>query len=210
MATVLFACMGVCVKKASAEVSTAEVVFFRGFVGAVMMAALAWTQGLELRTKVPKLHLWRGFAGVSALSLWFYAIAQLPLATAVTLNYTSPLFVALLLALWFKERIGPMLFAAVGLGFLLVGNAVFRVLGISAADFQTAGGILLLVLSIHDLLSSGKGNPGGIPTVGAVPIGTPLIVGPAALATLALLVQNYGYTVTLAALGANMHSFATP
>lgn len=99
MATVLFACMGVCVKKASAEVSTAEVVFFRGFVGAVMMAALAWTQGLELRTKVPKLHLWRGFAGVSALTLWFYAIAQLPLATAVTLNYMSSVWMAVFLVL---------------------------------------------------------------------------------------------------------------
>jgi drug/metabolite transporter (DMT)-like permease len=49
---------------------------------------------------------------------YFFALGILPLATAVTLNYTSPLFVALLLALWFKERIGPMLFAAVGLGFL--------------------------------------------------------------------------------------------
>ena len=50
----------------------------------------------------------------------------------------------------------------------------------------------------------GGATLGGIPTIGAVPIGTPLVVGPAALATLALLVQSYGYPVTLAALGANM------
>jgi multiple antibiotic resistance protein len=86
----------------------------------------------------------------------------------------------------------------------LVGNAVFRVLGITVADFQVAGGILLLVLSVHDLLASGRERPEAARTVGAVPLGTPLIMGPAALATLALLVQNYGYPVTLLALGANM------
>jgi len=94
---------------------------------------------------------------------------------------------------------------AVGLGFLLVGDAVLRVLGISVSDFQMAGGILLLVLSIHDLLSPpGKTalRPAG--TIGAVPLGTPLIVGPAALATLALLVHSYGYPVTLLALAGNM------
>jgi len=72
------------------------------------------------------------------------------------------------------------------------------------ADFQVAGGILLLVLSVHDLLSSGTAAPAAARTVGAVPLGTPLIVGPAALATLALLVQSYGYPVTLMALAANM------
>jgi multiple antibiotic resistance protein len=61
-----------------------------------------------------------------------------------------------------------------------------------------------LVISIHDLLSSGRADSVPPRTVGAVPIGTPLIVGPAALATLALLVQNHGYPITLAALGANM------
>ncbi len=94
---------------------------------------------------------------------------------------------------------------AVGLGFLLIGDAVFRLLGISEADFQMAGGILLLVLSIHDLLSP-PGAAAALPVgaIGAVPLGTPLIVGPAALATLALLVQRYGYPVTLSALIANM------
>jgi multiple antibiotic resistance protein len=141
--------------------------------------------------------------------MWDFTLAFVALFVAVDVLGVIPLYLSLTAGLSTEERRrlprqSAITATAVGLGFLLVGNAVFRVLGISTADFQTAGGILLLVLSIHDLLSSGRGNPGGIPTVGAVPIGTPLIVGPAALATLALLVQNYGYPVTLAALGANM------
>ena len=93
----------------------------------------------------------------------------------------------------------------VGLGFLLIGDAVLRVLGITVSDFQIAGGILLLILSLHDLLSSpAKAGPSPIGTIGAVPLGTPLIVGPAALATLALLLQNHGVLVVLVAFGANM------
>ena len=145
--------------------------------------------------------------------MWDFTLAFVALFVAVDVLGVIPLYLSLTAGLSTEERRrlprqSAITATAVGLGFLLVGNAVFRVLGISTADFQTAGGILLLVLSIHDLLSSGRGNPGGnpggIPTVGAVPIGTPLIVGPAALATLALLVQNYGYPVTLAALGVNM------
>ena len=110
LATLLFAGMGVCVKKASAEVTTAEVVFFRGLVGALMMGALAWWQGLNLRTKVPALHFWRGFAGVTALSLWFYTIGKLPLSTAVTLNYMSSVWMAVFLVirqLWRRWQAKP-------------------------------------------------------------------------------------------------------
>ena len=126
IATLLFAAMGVCVKKASVEVSTGEVVFFRGLVGAVMMALLAWSQRLSLATTVPQLHLWRGFAGVSALTLWFYAIAHMPLSTAVTLNYMSSVWMAVFLGLrlaWRRWRglpgksIPPSLLLAVAVGF---------------------------------------------------------------------------------------------
>ena len=126
IATLLFAAMGVCVKKASLEVGTGEVVFFRGLVGAVMMGLLAWSRQLSLATKVPQLHLWRGFAGVTALSLWFYAIGHMPLATAVTLNYMSSVWMAVFLGigvLWKRWRgqpgkgIPPSLLTAVAVGF---------------------------------------------------------------------------------------------
>ena len=96
-ATVLFALMGVCVKKASTQVGTAEVVFFRGLVGALLVMLLARHQGVSLRTDLPMAHFWRGLAGVTALSLWFHAIGHLPLATAVTLNYMSSVWMAMFL-----------------------------------------------------------------------------------------------------------------
>jgi multiple antibiotic resistance protein len=93
---------------------------------------------------------------------------------------------------------------AIGVGFLLIGRPLFRVLGVSLGDFQVAGGTLLLVFSIHDLLHPGKPLRRPVPTLGAVPLGTPLIVGPAVLTTLVLLAQNYGYGMTLGAFAANM------
>jgi drug/metabolite transporter (DMT)-like permease len=126
-ATVLFAIMGVCVKKASTEVGTAEVVFFRGLVGALLVTLMARQQGLSLRTRVPMAHFWRGLAGVTALSLWFYAIGHLPLATAVTLNYMSSVWMAVFLMLrqvWRRWRgsahqaIDVKLIGAVVLGFV--------------------------------------------------------------------------------------------
>ena len=141
--------------------------------------------------------------------MWNFALAFVALFVAVDVLGVIPLYLSLTGGLSADERRrlprqSTLTATAVALGFLLVGNAVFRVLGISVADFQVAGGILLLVLSVHDLLSSGTAAPAAARTVGAVPLGTPLIVGPAALATLAILVQSYGYPVTLMALAANM------
>lgn len=101
----LFACMGVCVKLGSDTFSTGEIVFYRGAVSVVMMAVLAHTQGIRLRTPNWRMHVSRSVSGSIALSCYFFAIGILPLATAVTLNYTSPIFVALLLALVFREKL---------------------------------------------------------------------------------------------------------
>lgn len=121
LATVLFACMGVCVKLASAHFGTASVVFMRGFVGAVMMAGIAWGTDTSLRTTVPRLHVQRGIAGVFALSLWFYSIGHLPLATAVTLNYMSSVWIAVVLlarAAWRGgTRVDARLVGAIAVGF---------------------------------------------------------------------------------------------
>ena len=97
LATLLFALMGVCVKAASAHYGTGEIVFYRGAVGALAMAVLLQAGGGSVRTPVPGMHLWRSISGVTALSLWFYAIGGLPLATAMTLNYMSSVWMALFL-----------------------------------------------------------------------------------------------------------------
>lgn len=93
---------------------------------------------------------------------------------------------------------------AIGLGFMLIGRALLRIMGVSVGDFQVAGGILLLILSIHDLLHPGNVHRRPGPTVGAVPLGTPLIVGPAVLTTIVVLEQSYGSAITLGAFGVNM------
>ncbi len=83
--------------------------------------------------------------------------------------------------------------AAVGLAFLAGGAVLLRMLGITVADFMVAGGILLFVISMGDILSSQKSEEQGDPdTLGAVPIGVPLITGPAVLTTSLLLNSQYG------------------
>ncbi len=94
LASLLFASMGVCVKIASAFFSSAELVFWRGVIGVLFMGAFAHARGVSLRTTVPGMHLWRATVGVVALSAWFYAIAHLPLPTAMTLNYMSSVWIA--------------------------------------------------------------------------------------------------------------------
>ena len=97
LASFLFATMGVCVKLASAQYPTGEIVFYRGMIGALFIAAMTRVRGGSLATRVPAMHFWRSLSGVSALCLWFYALGHLPLATAVTLNYMSSVWMALFL-----------------------------------------------------------------------------------------------------------------
>jgi len=94
LAALFFATMSVCIKYASAHFSTVELVFYRGLVGMMFMAV--WCRALRtpLRSPVPMMHVWRSIVGVTALTTWFYAIAKLPLATAMTLNYMSGVWVA--------------------------------------------------------------------------------------------------------------------
>ena len=96
-ATFLFATMGVCVKLASAEYPAGEIVFYRSLTGAVMMLGLARWSGGTVATRLPAMHFWRSLAGVVSLCLWFYSIGNLPLATAMTLNYMSSVWMALFL-----------------------------------------------------------------------------------------------------------------
>ena len=89
-----FASMAVCVKIASAWFNSSELVLYRGLIGALMLWLLARHQGISLRTKYPGMHAWRSLVGVTSLSAWFFAIAGLPVATAITLNYMSSVWLA--------------------------------------------------------------------------------------------------------------------
>jgi multiple antibiotic resistance protein len=93
----------------------------------------------------------------------------------------------------------------VALAFLFLGQAVFRLLGISVADFMVAGGILLFGISLADLLLPEKQpNATVSENIGAVPLGVPLLVGPGVLTTLILLADQHGYLPTLLATLANI------
>jgi len=121
-ATLLFATMGVCVKLASEFYAASEIVMYRGLVGSVMMALLSHRAGISLKTRLPGMHLWRSISGVTSLCLWFYAIGKLPLATAMTLNYMSSVWMALFLlggaVLMGAQRLDWRLMASVLLGFV--------------------------------------------------------------------------------------------
>ena len=93
-ASLFFALMSVCIKYASPYFGPLEIVCYRGAIGIVFMWALARSRGVTLKTSVPMMHVWRNVVGVAALVAWFYAIAHLPLATAMTLNYMSGVWVA--------------------------------------------------------------------------------------------------------------------
>lgn len=89
-----FATMAVGIKIASGSFSTVELVFYRGLVSVIFMGLILRARGTSLRTTVPMMHAWRSLIGVLSLGAWFYAIAHLPLATAMTLNYMSGVWVA--------------------------------------------------------------------------------------------------------------------
>ncbi|MEW6144500.1 MAG: MarC family protein [Thermodesulfobacteriota bacterium] len=94
----------------------------------------------------------------------------------------------------------------IGIIFVLAGKTIFLLLGITIQDFAIAGGALLFILSIIDLLGDGSARVHGAEprALGIFPLGTPLIVGPAVLATLIILVDTYGFLPSLIAFVLNL------
>ncbi|HEX6733430.1 MAG TPA: DMT family transporter [Azonexus sp.] len=123
VASLLFACMGVCVKFAAETHSAVEITFWRSFISLLLMFALVRLRGVPLRTPHWRWQVTRGAVGFAALFSYFYAITLLPLATAVTLNYTSAIFLALYLALagWRMQRgiLGALAIGLAGVALLL-------------------------------------------------------------------------------------------
>lgn len=113
----LFSCMGIFVKVGSEHFSSAELVFYRSVFGLAILYAIVVVRRLPLGTRHFRNHAWRGLTGMVALLLFFHTISILPLATAITLNYTSPLFFAFLMVVVLGERPRPLLIAALLSGF---------------------------------------------------------------------------------------------
>ncbi len=92
----------------------------------------------------------------------------------------------------------------VAVGFIFLGKGIFHFLSITMGDFMVAGGVILFCLAMVDLTTQGKTYRGVASELGAVPIGTPLIVGPAVLTISLMLVSVHGLVITLIALFLNI------
>jgi Glucose dehydrogenase len=113
----LFACMAVCVKLAAEQYSVAEIFFYRSAISLFYVVILLRMYGISIKTPLWILHILRSGSGSFAMSLNFCAISLLPLATATTLSYTSPLFLAFFLAVLGKVRLNRGKVFALTLGF---------------------------------------------------------------------------------------------
>ena len=128
-----------------------------------------------------------------------------PLFVAVDAFGTLPIFVSLVGNAERKKingviRTSVLTALFVALPFIFLGEGVLRLLNITVADFMIAGGIILLLLSVRDLLSTEKRHLSkNLDGIGPVPLGVPLIVGPAVLTTILLLVRQQGFFLTTVA-----------
>ncbi len=152
LASLFFATMGVCIKFAAAHFNSFEIVFYRGLVGMAFLVGMTRMQGVSLRTSLPMMHVWRSIVGTISLTAWFFAIAALPLATAMTLNYMSSVWIATFLlggALLMQGRNAPIrqqgpLFLTVLAGFA----GVAMMLRPTLADHQVMGALVGLLSGI--------------------------------------------------------------
>jgi multiple antibiotic resistance protein len=136
-------------------------------------------------------------------------LSFIPLFVAVDAIGVLPIFVSLTEGLDKQQKnkiiVQSMVTAfLLAVGFILVGKLVFRLLGITIGDFMVAGGALLFCFAIIDLMTQTKERRIPSKDLGAVPIGTPLIVGPAVLATSLVIVPEYGLLPTVIAVVGNI------
>lgn len=129
-------------------------------------------------------------------------LAFIPVFVAVDAIGVLPIFVSLTRGVSKKEKatiiIQSIITAlCVATGFIFLGKAVFRLLGITVGDFMIAGGVVLFCIAIMDILNSEKRRRIPSKELGAVPIGTPLIVGPAVLTTSLIIIAEYGLLAIL-------------
>jgi len=117
VAGLLFGCMGVFVKLGAPHFTHTELVFYRSFLGLLLVYGIMRHQRVSLATRHWPAHLWRGISGTVALALFFYCITVLPLATAVTLNYTAPMFLTVFTMLVYKDKFHLPLTIAIAVGF---------------------------------------------------------------------------------------------
>jgi multiple antibiotic resistance protein len=138
-----------------------------------------------------------------------FLLAFIPLFVAIDAFGILPIFLSMTANLSKHERTRTFRQAiltagCIGVGFMLLGRAVFLYLGITQADFQIAGGALLFCLSLTDLLFDERTRRFSSESIGVVPLAMPLMVGPAVLTTSVVLLESQGFWITLAAFLVNL------
>ena len=158
-AAALFAAMGALVKHVATELPNEMVVFFRSAVGLIVLLPLIARRGApSLRTARPTAHIVRSLIGLASMYCFFYALAHMPLAEAVLLNYSAPLFIPFVARVWLGEQVSGRLMAVAALGFIGVvlilkpGLAIFTPVSLIAL----ASGVLaaLAMGGVRGLLNS--------------------------------------------------------
>lgn len=137
-------------------------------------------------------------------------LAFIPVFVAVDVMGLLPIFVSLTHGVKRKEKSTIMFQSMVtamclAVGFIFLGKAIFRLLGITVGDFMVAGGAILFCLAITDIMNAGKIRERlAGEQLGVVPLGTPLIVGPAVLTTSLVIIDEYGLYATLVSVLLNL------
>ena len=131
-----------------------------------------------------------------------FLLSFIPIFVAIDAIGVLPIFIGFTEHLKKKERrriITQSMITAflIGIVFLFLGKWILKALGVMVSDFKIAGGLVLLVIALRDLLQYEKPHRLSAETMGAVPIGTPLVTGPAVLTTILILLDSYGMYLTV-------------
>ncbi|OFZ82476.1 MAG: hypothetical protein A2583_01735 [Bdellovibrionales bacterium RIFOXYD1_FULL_53_11] len=136
------------------------------------------------------------------------ALSFVAVFAALDIVGTLPLYISLTNGMTSKQRTrtvdkSMIVALVVALAFIFTGNGVFSLLGIRVFDFKVAGGIVLLLVSLADLVGGPEAKQRSSGSTGIVPLAVPLITGPGVITTLILQVESFGYFITLGALFGN-------
>lgn len=140
-----------------------------------------------------------------------FVLVFLPIFVAIDVIGVLPTYYSLTQSLAGKDkpriaRQSVLTAFFVTVSFILLGKGTFSVLGVRVEDFMVAGGVLLLVFAVSDLLRDGTraALPKSQQTLGVVPLGTPIIAGPATLTTSLMLMGTYGFWMVFLSLALNL------
>lgn len=133
----------------------------------------------------------------------------IPIFVAVDAVGTLPIFISLTAEITAEERKriisqSVLTAGALATGFLFLGKGIFNLLGITVGDFMVAGGVILFIIAVGDIINPANKRFLTDGELGPVPIGTPLIVGPAVLTTSLLLLDTHGLFPTLVSIAVNI------